>query len=117
MVTPAATRAAAPGPPGAAAPTPVIASPAALGRRLRRLPVTPTSVAALLGGHDDYTEFRRVVREVFPEAEAEIRAAGNGTARERQYERVAAFLNKVQSELFPTYELEVRSVLSKLSLN
>lgn len=84
----------------------MIASPDALGRLLRRLPPTPTSVAALLGGHDDYTEFRRVVREVFPESAVDILAAGGGTARDREYARVTAFLNKVQTELFPTYDLE-----------
>jgi hypothetical protein len=87
----------------------------ALGRALRRTPVAPTSVAALLEGHEGHLAFRAIVREVFPEVEAEILGATEpGGSREST--RVGAFLHRVEAEYFPVYELDVRSVLPKLAL-
>ena len=75
----------------------------------------PTSVAALLDGHAAQLAFRRIVEEVFPDAEAEILGATEpGDSRESA--RVWAFLHRVESAYFPVYELEVRSVLPKLAL-
>ena len=83
----------------------MIASLAALGRVLRRAPVAPTSVARLLEGHEAFLAFRRIVRELFPEAEAEILAAGE-VDRDRESARVWAFLRKVEQEYFPVYDLD-----------
>ena len=83
----------------------MIASLTALGRALRRTPVAPTSVAALLEGHEGYLAFRRVVREVFPGAEREILGATDpGDSRESA--RVWAFLHRMEAEYFPVYELD-----------
>ena len=83
----------------------MIASLRSLGRKLRRTPVKPTSVAALLGRHESYLAFRRVVRELFPEAEAEILSATeSGGSRENA--RVWAFSQRFEAEYFPVYELE-----------
>jgi len=77
----------------------------ALGRALRRTPVAPASVAALLEGHEGYLAFRAVVREVFPNAEAEILGATEpGDSRESA--RVWAFLHRVEAAYFPVYELD-----------
>jgi hypothetical protein len=55
------------------------------------------------------------VREVFPDADAEIfGAAEHGGNRESG--RVWAFLHRVEATYFPVYELDVRSVLPKLAL-
>jgi hypothetical protein len=93
----------------------VIAGLTALGRALRRTPVAPTSVAALLEGHEGYLAFRAVVREVLPDAEAEILAAAERGGN-RESARVWALLHRVETEHFPVYELDVRSVLPKLAL-
>jgi hypothetical protein len=77
----------------------------ALGQALRRTPIKPTSVAALLGNHAAYLAFRAAVREVFPGQEAEILAA-HGTGASRETARVWAFLHRVEAEFFPVYELE-----------
>jgi len=83
----------------------LIRRPTALGRALRRTPVTPTSVAGLLEGHAAQLEFRRIVDEIFPVAAAEILAARRPGER-REHARVAAFLDRVGAELFPVYEVE-----------
>lgn len=92
----------------------MIAGPLALGRVLRRAPVAPTSAAALLGGHEGYLAFRRIVREVMPEAEDEILAARQpGASRENA--RVWAFLHRVEAEYFPVYDAdEYEQVVSSI---
>src|SRR6185437_6991955 len=83
----------------------VIVSPSALGRMLRRAPLAPTSVAALLGNYEAEREFRRIVGTVLPDAEAKILAARHeGVSRETA--RVGAFLHKIEEEFFPTCEVE-----------
>ena len=47
----------------------------ALGAALCRAPVAPTSLVDLFTRHEEALEFRRIVREVFPDGEAEILAA------------------------------------------
>jgi hypothetical protein len=83
----------------------VIPALRALGKALRRTPIKPTSVAALLSNHQAYLAFREAVREVFPEREAEILAAQDVGAS-RGTARVSAFLHGVEAEFFPVYELE-----------
>jgi hypothetical protein len=83
----------------------VIASLTALGRVLQRAPVAPTSVAALLEGHEGYLAFCGVVREVFPDAEAAILGATE-PGDNRESARVWAFLQRVELEYFPVYELD-----------
>lgn len=83
----------------------MIVSLHALGQILQRAPVTPTSVAALLERHEEFFAFRAIVREVFPQAEAEIMAAWEEGAS-RETARCWAFLHKVEAELFPVYEVE-----------
>jgi hypothetical protein len=78
---------------------------AALGEALRRAPIAPLSLVDLLGRHDALIAFREVVREVFPEAEAEILGA-TGPNRDRESARVWAFLSRVEAELFPVYDLD-----------
>ncbi|MHB1413979.1 MAG: hypothetical protein ACYC1C_01910 [Chloroflexota bacterium] len=69
------------------------------------MPVTPTSVAALLRGREGYLAFRRIVRDLFPAEEAAILGAGQpGVGRENA--RVWAFLHLVEERFFPVYELE-----------
>ena len=76
-----------------------------LGRTLRRMPASPTSVAALLRGQDGYLAFRRIVRELFQAEEAAILGAGQpGVGRENA--RVWAFLHLVEERFFPVYELD-----------
>lgn len=83
----------------------MIVRPTTLGQALRRRPVSPTSVAALLDGHAAQIEFRHIVEEVFPNEAAEILAVRQpGAGREQA--RVTAFLDRVGAELFPVYELE-----------
>ncbi len=83
----------------------MIVAPSALGRALRRTPVAPTSVAALLGSHEAYLAFRRIVRDIFPEAEAGILATRQpGGTRENA--RVWTFLHKVEAEYFPVYDAD-----------
>lgn len=82
-----------------------IVSPRALGRTLRRTPVTPTSVATLLGGHTGAVAFRRIVAEIFPAGAAAILAAHEPFAS-REQSRMWAFLHRVEAELFPVYDLE-----------
>ena len=83
----------------------MIIRPVRLGQTLRRTPVTPTSVAALLDGHAVQLEFRRIVEAIFPEAAAEILTAHRPGER-REHTRVASFLDRVGAELFPVYEVE-----------
>jgi hypothetical protein len=83
----------------------LIVRPTTLGQSLRRAPVLPTSVAALLSGHAAQLEFRRIVDEVFPDAATEILAARR-TGERREHSRVAAFVDRVNAELFPIYEVE-----------
>jgi hypothetical protein len=83
----------------------VIIRPTVLGRALRRRPVLPTSVAALLTDTGGYVGFRRIARELFPDAEPEILAARE-TGASRENARVWAFLRKVEAAFFPTYELD-----------
>lgn len=80
--------------------------PSALGAYLRRGPVSPTAVAALLGAGDGYASFRRIVRQIFPEAEAEILAVGGTTVADRETERCWAFVRRVDAEFFPCFEFE-----------
>jgi hypothetical protein len=83
----------------------VIPSLRGLAKALRRAPVTPTSAASLLERQEWLLAFRRIVREIFPEAEAEIWSArSNGGDRESA--RVCAFLQRVEAEFFPTYECD-----------
>ena len=83
----------------------MIVRPSALGRVLRRTPVRPASVAALLDGHAAQLEFRRIVEAIFPDEAAGIVAARQPGAT-REQARVAAFVGRVQAERFPVYELE-----------
>lgn len=76
-----------------------------LGRLLRRAPVRPTSVVALLGRRGAYEAFRRLVREFVPDAEAAIMAAGQGGAG-REAERCWAFLRAMERAYFPVHDLE-----------
>lgn len=82
----------------------MIPSLRALGRVLRRTPVRPTSVATLLGHHETFLAFRRMVRDIFPDAEEEILNAADA-AGNRENARVWAFLHKVE-EFFPVYEVD-----------
>jgi hypothetical protein len=64
-----------------------------------------TSVAALLNGHERYSEFRRIVHELFPDEEEEILGArSEGVNRETA--RVWAFCRVIEARHFPIYELE-----------
>lgn len=83
----------------------MIVRPSELGQALRRSPVRPTTVAALLDGHSAQLEFRRIVEAIFPDAANEILAAHRPGER-REHTRVAAFLDRVNAELFPVYEVE-----------
>jgi hypothetical protein len=83
----------------------LIVRPTSLGLSLRRTMVAPSSVAALLDGHAAQLEFRRIVEEIFPEVAAEIMAARQPGER-REQARVAAFIDRVGTELFPVYEIE-----------
>lgn len=77
----------------------------ALGQALRRMPVQPGSVAALLERHEVYLAFRRIVEQVFPDAAAEILAVPE-TGADRESARVIAFLERVERNYFPCYQLE-----------
>jgi hypothetical protein len=77
----------------------------ALAQHLRRAPVAPTSVAALLERHEAFLAFRAIVRGIFPNAEAEIMSARENGAN-REAARCWAFLHKVEAELFPVFEVE-----------
>jgi hypothetical protein len=83
----------------------VIASLQALGRALRVVPLAPTAVAAFLANHEAELTFRRIVRELFPEGGDEILAAGHA-GEQRENARVWAFLQRVEAEHFPVYELD-----------
>lgn len=77
----------------------------AIGRALQRTPPRVMSVAALLKGHESYSEFRRIVRELFPIEEEEILGAhAEGVGREMA--RVSAFSRSIEARHFPIYELE-----------
>lgn len=79
--------------------------PLALGAVLRRRPPLPTSVASLLDGRGGAPAFRRVVEVLFPAHAAAILAAERPGATRREA-RVAAFLERVEADLFPVYELD-----------
>lgn len=83
----------------------MIVRPTTLGRALRRAPLAPLSVAALLGGQRAAAEFRRIVYAVFPTAADAILAATQPGAT-REQARVWAFLHRVEAELFPVNELD-----------
>jgi hypothetical protein len=83
----------------------VIVRPSALAALLRRTLVRPTSVVHLLDGVEAYAAFRAIVRELFPDAEAEILDARDQDAG-RQTARVWAFCRKVEERYFPLYEAE-----------
>jgi len=83
----------------------VIPGLSALGRKLRRAPVSPASVAALLGSHEAYLAFRRILREIFPEEESEILAA-HQAGGSRENARVWEFLHLVEARYFPIYEVD-----------
>jgi hypothetical protein len=75
------------------------------GGRSARRPSPRCSNAALLERHEAFLAFRVIVREIFPDAEAEIMAAReNGASRETA--RCWAFVHNVEAELFPVYEVE-----------
>lgn len=83
----------------------MIVSLRGLAKALRRTPVAPTSVAALLERQEAMLAFRRIVQELFPEAATEIWAArADGGSRENA--RVWAFLRRVETELFPVWECD-----------
>lgn len=83
----------------------MIPSLQALGKFLRRTPIAPTSVAALLERHEIVLAFRTIVRQIVPEAEAEIWQARD-TGGSRENARVWAFLRRVETGFFPVYELD-----------
>jgi hypothetical protein len=83
----------------------LIVLPTALGQVLRRTPVLPTSIAALLDGHAAEIEFRRIVEAIFP-GEADEILADRRPGERREHTRVATFLDRVSERLFPVYELE-----------
>jgi hypothetical protein len=83
----------------------VIPRPLALGRALRRTPVGPRAVAALLEGQDGYRAFRAIVRDIFADAEAEILAA-ELPGESRETARVYAFTERVEATWFPIYEVD-----------
>lgn len=72
---------------------------------MRIAPLAPTSLAALLANHEAELTFRRIVQEVFPESGDEILAA-RPTGEHREHARVWAFLQRVEAEYFPVYELD-----------
>lgn len=80
--------------------------PSALGEFLRRSPALPTSAGALLEGNGAYAEFRRIVREIVPDAEQEILIARGARGADRETERVWAFLRRVEERFFPCYDLD-----------
>jgi hypothetical protein len=83
----------------------VIVRPSALAALLRRTLVRPVSVVQLLDGVEAYAAFRAIVRELFPDDEAEILAAHDQGAG-RQTARVWAFCRKVEERYFPLHEAE-----------
>jgi hypothetical protein len=69
------------------------------------MPVSPTSVAALLERQEAILAFRQIVREIVPEGETEIWAARvQGGTRENA--RVWEFLRRVKGQFFPVYECD-----------
>jgi hypothetical protein len=83
----------------------VIPSLASLALRLRRAPLSPSSLAALLQGGDSYLVFRRAVTELFPQEEAEILSARTERGS-RENARVSEFLRRFEAHYFPVYEVE-----------
>ena len=75
-----------------------------MGDRLRRTPVAPVSLAALLGGASVVTEFRRIVRAILPD-EADTILAARQPGTDREASRVWAFIERIQ-RLFPCIELD-----------
>ena len=78
---------------------------AALGEALRRAPVAPLSVVDLFERQGGYLAFRAIVREVLPEAEAEILAATE-QGGDRESARVWAFLQRIEAAYFPVYDAD-----------
>lgn len=78
---------------------------AALGELLRQAPIAPSTLVDLFERQDAYQAFRDIVRDVVPDAEAEIMGVVP-THGDRESARVSAFLHKVEAEYFPVYELE-----------
>lgn len=76
-----------------------------LAKLLRRTPVAPASVAALLDHQEALSEFRQIVRTLFPDAEAEIWAA-RAHSGQREIARVWEFLHRVEAEFFPIYQCD-----------
>jgi len=72
---------------------------------MRVAPLAPTPLAVLLSNHDAELTFRRIVREVFPEGGDEILAAWHA-GEHREHARVWAFMQRVEAEYFPVYELD-----------
>jgi hypothetical protein len=72
---------------------------------MRVAPLAPTAVAALLANHEAELAFRRIVRELFPENGDEILAVEHA-GEHREHARVWAFLQRVEAEYFPVYELD-----------
>ncbi|HVC32541.1 MAG TPA: hypothetical protein VNL16_03420 [Chloroflexota bacterium] len=83
----------------------MIARPTTIGRLLRRTPVRPASVAALLGNQEAYLTFRRILRDILPDAETEILDARAGDGN-RESARVWAFVHRVEELYFPCYEAD-----------
>ena len=83
----------------------MIVSLRGLAKALRRTPVAPASVAALLERQEAMLAFRRIVWELFPEAAAEIWAARTEVGN-RENARVWAFLRRVETEFFPVWEAD-----------
>lgn len=83
----------------------MISSLPSLTKLLRRAPIAPTSVAALLERQEVVQEFHQIVQAVFPDAAAEIWEARTDGAN-RENARVWAFLHRVEAECFPIYECD-----------
>lgn len=80
-------------------------SPRALAAALECRPPSPVALAGVLDGRSGAPGFRRLVETIFPEAAAAILAAER-PGMNRAGARVAAFLERVEAELFPVYELD-----------
>ncbi len=85
--------------------SPRLIGPCALGTALRRSPPLPTSLAGLLDGTGGAPAFRRIVAAILPEHAPAILAAERPGASRREA-RVAAFLERVEADLFPVYDLD-----------
>ncbi len=85
--------------------SPRLVGPLTLVGVFRRSPPLPTSLAGLLDGRSGAPAFRRAVEAIFPEHAPAILAAERPGATRREA-RVAAFLERVEADLFPVYELD-----------